>query len=635
MARHGARPTGINPRGQRSSLASLALVLAFTACQRTPPEPNPLPTITSLLPASAPVGGAALTLTVRGSGLVSASVVRWNGADRPTTFISASELTIDITAADLAVPAAVPVTVFSPGPGGGLSSAVAFHVLVPAGVPVGSDLAPIALPAAGPDFTLAVMGSGFNAISTVLWNGAPRPTTFVSETELEAAIPSADIAGGGIVAISVHTPPPGGGTSESLSLLVENPAPLPVVLTPASAVVGQGSLTVNIRGQDFVPSMPGAPTSSGSLVRWNGLERPATFLSPTQLQFTVPASDLAQIGNATVTVINPPPGGGANTLTFTTYVPVALTAADLAFDASTGRLYAAVPANAPSLANTVTALDPMTGSVLFSVPVGNDPNLLALSDDGQFLYVALRGSPRVRRIDVALRAVDREIALGTGLRGESLYAGDLAAVPGAPRSLAVARSTRPAGDPEGQHGGVAVYDDGVPRPVNTLGSGVLDSDRIAFSGSAALLYGVDNLNSTGGGGPSLLHMTVSASGVSITGSTAVLIDEFDTDIAFAGGLLFTSTGPFLDPVALERLGSFNLITSAMSQVFPDVSRGRVYFLQELANLVWIHTFDLVTLALLESQNLSAIPGPAGSLVRWGPEGLAYHAGNQIILLRTP
>ena len=655
MARHGARPTGTRSQGQgspcrdrergvarlacRRCLVPLALALALAACQRPAPASNPPPTLASLSPSSAPVGGAAVTLTVRGSGLVSASVVRWNGVDRPTTFRTASELTVDIPAADLAAPAAVPVTVFSPEPGGGLSSAALFHVLLPAGVPVLNDVGPIALPAAGPDFVVSVTGSGFNAISTVLWNGAPRPTTVRSENELEAAISAADIVGGGVVAISVYTPPPGGGTSESLPLLVENPRPVAVVLTPASTVAGGGDLTITIRGKDFVPGLPGVPTSSGSLVRWNGLDRPATFLGPTQLEFTVPASDLVQPGSATVTVINPPPGGGASILTFSTYVPVDLTAADLAVDAGTGRLYAAVPGNAPRWAHTMTALDPATGSVLDSVWVGNDPGLLALSEDGRFVYVALRGLPAVRRIDVAAHAVDLEIPLGTGTRGESLYAGDLAVLPGAPRSLAVARSTRPAGDPDGQHGGVVVYDDGVPRPVNTLGSGALDSDRIAFSDSAALLYGVDALDATGSGGPSLLSMTVSASGVSITGSTLGLIESFDTDIAFAGGLVFTSIGSFLDPMALARLGAFDLIPSDTSQVLPDLPRGRVYFLQEVAGLVWIHTYDLATLALLGTQNLSDIsrrwPGPIGSLVRWGPEGLAYHAGSQILLLRTP
>ena len=48
--------------------------------------PQPLPTITALDPSSATPGGPAFTLTVNGTGFIDSSVVRWNGADRPTTW---------------------------------------------------------------------------------------------------------------------------------------------------------------------------------------------------------------------------------------------------------------------------------------------------------------------------------------------------------------------------------------------------------------------------------------------------------------------------------------------------------------------------------------------------------------------
>src|SRR4029077_19027509 len=48
--------------------------------------PNPAPVFTTLSPSSAPIGGAAFTLVATVSGFGAASVVRWNGADRPTTF---------------------------------------------------------------------------------------------------------------------------------------------------------------------------------------------------------------------------------------------------------------------------------------------------------------------------------------------------------------------------------------------------------------------------------------------------------------------------------------------------------------------------------------------------------------------
>jgi hypothetical protein len=90
--------------------------------------PSPMPVVSSLSPSSASVGAPGLTLTVNGSGFVSASVVRWNGADRATTFVSASQLRAAINTSDLAAAAVVPVGVFTPAPGGGTSATQTFTV---------------------------------------------------------------------------------------------------------------------------------------------------------------------------------------------------------------------------------------------------------------------------------------------------------------------------------------------------------------------------------------------------------------------------------------------------------------------------------------------------------------------------
>ncbi len=75
--------------------------------------PGP-PVIGSLSPAGAPVGGAAFTLTIDGSGFTSTSVVRWNGTNRVTTFASSSRVRASIPASDLAVIGTAQVTVFDP-----------------------------------------------------------------------------------------------------------------------------------------------------------------------------------------------------------------------------------------------------------------------------------------------------------------------------------------------------------------------------------------------------------------------------------------------------------------------------------------------------------------------------------------
>ena len=89
---------------------------------------NPVPTTTSLSPSSAVSGRGDLTLTVNGSNFVSAAVVRWNGSNLATTFVSAAQLTALIPAAALAAPGSGSVTVFNPAPGGGISNALPFTI---------------------------------------------------------------------------------------------------------------------------------------------------------------------------------------------------------------------------------------------------------------------------------------------------------------------------------------------------------------------------------------------------------------------------------------------------------------------------------------------------------------------------
>jgi len=89
---------------------------------------NPTPSLTGINPNSATAGGAAFTLTINGSNFVSGAVVRWNGNDRTTTFVSGTQLTAQIPAANIAAAGTANVTVFNPAPGGGLSNSRTFTI---------------------------------------------------------------------------------------------------------------------------------------------------------------------------------------------------------------------------------------------------------------------------------------------------------------------------------------------------------------------------------------------------------------------------------------------------------------------------------------------------------------------------
>jgi hypothetical protein len=89
---------------------------------------NPLPFVGNITPAFANAGGAAFTITVNGSGFLANSTVYWGTSALTTMFVSSTELTATVTAADIATPGATAITVQTPAPGGGTSDVLQFEV---------------------------------------------------------------------------------------------------------------------------------------------------------------------------------------------------------------------------------------------------------------------------------------------------------------------------------------------------------------------------------------------------------------------------------------------------------------------------------------------------------------------------
>lgn len=90
---------------------------------------NPVPMLANMAPASRTARGVDFTLTVAGTDFVQNAQVRWNGSARPTTFVSSTQLTAEISAADIAAAGTAQVTVFNPSPRGGTSAAQQFTIV--------------------------------------------------------------------------------------------------------------------------------------------------------------------------------------------------------------------------------------------------------------------------------------------------------------------------------------------------------------------------------------------------------------------------------------------------------------------------------------------------------------------------
>ncbi|MBA2733362.1 MAG: hypothetical protein H0U54_10775, partial [Acidobacteria bacterium] len=235
---------------------------------------------------------------------------------------------------------------------------------------------------------------------------------------------------------------------------------------------------------------------------------------------------------------------------------------DLVFNKADQTLYASVPSSAGAGGNSITPIDPVTGTVGTPVFIGSEPNKLALADDGQTLYVALDGASALRRFNLLTKTPGQQFPFGLDSNYGPYNANDVAVAPGNPDLVAVTRHYSGISPPEA---GVAIFDNGVQRPKTGPGH-IAGSDFLAFSASASKLYG-------GGYSGGLRRMTVDSSGVTVDSTTSFTVGA---RIKFENGLLFSSSGQVINPDAGTLLGTFS--DAASNAFVPDTSVGRAYYL---------------------------------------------------------
>ncbi len=149
--------------------------------------------------------------------------------------------------------------------------------------------------------TLTVYGTGFQSSTSVLVNAATVATTYVSNTQLTATVPSTQFSAGAVVPVTALDHGVLAGAQGTLE--IDNPKPVLSQTSPASAVAGTGSVAVTMTGSGF---------SAATTAMFGGAARPTVFTSPTQVSVTLSAADAAIAGSFPMTVVNAVPGGGSS-----------------------------------------------------------------------------------------------------------------------------------------------------------------------------------------------------------------------------------------------------------------------------------------------------------------------------------
>ena len=268
----------------------------------------PRPTITSLVPNSTEVrpSGPGLTLTVNGTGFISPATVQFNGSDRATTFVSATQLTAVLTAADLATVGSYNVTVTNPPFPGVPSAPATFRVTPTCAAPTNLAASSITSTSATVSFT----GNGSATSYTV----TTSPTT--TTQTLPATATSVNLAGlapNTSYTVSITTTCPSGTTSPATLTFMTSPAAATLAVSQGTTSLPSGGPAYNFGNQTLNTS-----SSPVAFILTNGGTDPLFISSITAtgdfaVTGTVPTPVPANGGTATVNITFTPTATGTRT----------------------------------------------------------------------------------------------------------------------------------------------------------------------------------------------------------------------------------------------------------------------------------------------------------------------------------
>ena len=306
-------------------------------------------------------------------------------------------------------------------------------------------------------------------------------------------------------------------------------------------------------------------------------------------------------------------GGAAQTCVGVCGRTLALQPSHMVYDSSRDRLYVTVQGAAPNYPNTVTTIDPRAAAVTASLPIGSDPDVLALSADASTLWVGMDGSFSMRKVTLSgatpvvgpLRRL-----VGTTINGTysaAVYVQAMLPMADSADTVAALASGGP--------NTLAVYDDGVPRANPNK---VTSYPNFIFNGPPGSFYGL------GSGG--LYWMRVLSTGIAQATFPNVLGNQGAGTLYKANRLYVTGTAfDVSTPSAPTAVGTLPV----SGTLFDHTSPNRLCMLSQTSATYVLRLINTDTL----TQQGTAVNIPA-SLVSTSDyvTDIVYLGGDEVALL---
>lgn len=352
---------------------------------------NPAPQLGAVSPSIIDAGSGDTLVSVVGSGFSRQSSVQAGTTPLATSYVSPTQLSATLPGSHLATAGEIPITVETPGPGGGTSNPVALTVVIVVGVTPSAQ-------------TLNV-GQTHQFVATVTGSPDQGVSWWVNDIEGgNAVVGTIDVAG--LYTAPATPPTPNTVTLKAVSVVdpsraatasvtVVNPVPTLVSISPTTVDAGSPDTTLTVTGADFTPQ---------SMVQLDDILLATAFESGTQLTALVPAAELTSPGTLPVTVMTPGPGGGtSNPVDLTVRALVAVSPSQRTLSVNQTQQFTATVAESSDQSVTWSVND---------IP-GGDATVGTISETG--IYIAPAAVPVPDSVTVKATSVADPAKSGTAL----------------------------------------------------------------------------------------------------------------------------------------------------------------------------------------------------------------------------
>jgi plasmid maintenance system antidote protein VapI len=267
--------------------------------------------------------------------------------------------------------------------------------------------------------------------------------------------------------------------------------------------------------------------------------------------------------------------------------------------------------------DSLCILNPYNGLVEDCYYIGNNPMTMAISTNEQYIYIGLRGLPRVVRFNRGSETIDDDFSLGGDFVFGNYYAEDIEVFPDDPFSIAVARrifTMLP------YDAGVAIFKNGIMEP--NIVSSDWQNRSISFAIGNKTLYGYYSNDSFNDG---LNKMTIDDDGIQLDTFYKELFTISNEQIEYSNGVLYSRRGQAVD-VTTEHptfLGNYDLGEyTSYGAVEPADSLDRIYFgTHSFGDPYYVKIFNKSTFDFLGEFEipLTGSNGEFYDIIKWGDD----------------